>query len=431
MRTLPAMAGPIDVVKASKVFVPGGRPTLTYVPRAELALERSVEDYLDERHKVLSVSGPTKTGKTVLLRNQVSGAIWLSGGTIETIEDFWSSLADALGVDTETGVDGQLTHTETEAAGGGVSGGFAKADYVGSDAVSRGRTQIARRKHSSRDAARRELMSNVDTVVVIDDFHYIPQSVQLQIARGLKDLVFEGVGCIVAAVPHRAYDVVRVEKEMTGRVVQLEVGFWSAHDLREIASRGFAALNVRATEEIVDRLVAESFQSPHLMQEFCRELCKANGVSETRPGDGEDLRVPEWDEYFTKMAPGTSKAAFDLLARGPRQRSDRKPRLLVDGTETDIYGAVLRAIAKTGPLTALTYEQLRGALREVLSGDVPQRHEVTRVLEEMSKIAREQLEGEPVVDYDAELSTLYISDPYFAYWLRWGSHNAAGASAEA
>ena len=44
-----------------------------------------------------------------------------------------------------------------------------------------------------------------------------------------------------------------------------------------------------------------------------------------------------------------------------------------------------------------------------------------RVLQQMSKIAREKIEGEPVVDYDAELETLYISDPFFAYFLRWGT----------
>jgi hypothetical protein len=97
------------------------------------------------------------------------------------------------------------------------------------------------------------------------------------------------------------------------------------------------------------------------------------------------------------------------------------------GQETDIYGAVLRAIAYTGPLTELTYEQLRAALRSVLasSDEPPQKHEVTRVLDEMTRIAREQIDGEPVVDYDGELATLYISDPYFAYWLRWGTHVTA------
>lgn len=417
------------VIKAAKVFVPGGLPTLTYVPRSELHLEHRLDEYVDERHKVLSVSGPTKTGKTVLLRSRLSKARWLSGGSIGSIDDFWSALAEALGVDSETGLDGQLTHVETDSDGGGLTAGFLKGDVSRSEATTRARTQVARQKHTPKDAARRALQANPEETIVIDDFHYVPQDVQLQIARGLKDLVFEGVGFVVAAVPHRAYDVVRVEKEMTGRVVQLEVGFWSPSDLREIAVRGFHALNVSASDSLINRLVAEAFQSPHLMQEFCRELSKANGVSETVPVLRE-LVEPEWPSFFAKLAPGTSKAAFDLLARGPRQRSDRKARTLSDGTHTDIYGAVLRAIAKTGPLTSLTYEQLRGALREVLLDDVPQRHEVTRVLEEMSKIAREQLEGEPVVDYDAELATLFISDPYFAYWLRWGSHNAASTPAD-
>ncbi len=257
---------------------------------------------------------------------------------------------------------------------------------------------------------------------MIDDFHYVPQGVQLEIIRGMKDLVFDGLALIVVAVPHRAYDVVRVEKEMTGRVAQLEVGFWDDGDLREIADRGFDALNVSDENGLISRLVDEAFQSPHLMQEFCRELCKLNGVTETSDGMAV-LEAPDWDDFFARLAPDTSKAAFDLLARGPRQRSDRKARTLAAGGETDIYGAVLRAIAKTGPLTALTYEQLRGSLREVLAEDAPQRHEVTRVLEEMAKIAKEQIEGEPVVDYDNELATLHISDPYFAYWLRWGTHN--------
>jgi hypothetical protein len=33
----------------------------------------------------------------------------------------------------------------------------------------------------------------------------------------------------------------------------------------------------------------------------------------------------------------------------------------------------------------------------------------------MSKIAREKLEGEPVVDYDEDYQTLHISDPFFAF----------------
>ena len=55
-------------LRVGHVFVAGGLPTLTYVSRNERGLEQKITDYIEERHRILSVSGPTKTGKTVLLR---------------------------------------------------------------------------------------------------------------------------------------------------------------------------------------------------------------------------------------------------------------------------------------------------------------------------------------------------------------------------
>ncbi|WP_156372841.1 hypothetical protein [Deinococcus sp. Leaf326] len=50
------------------VFVAGGEPSLTYNPRENLSLEEKIRDYLEERSRILSISGPTKSGKTVLVR---------------------------------------------------------------------------------------------------------------------------------------------------------------------------------------------------------------------------------------------------------------------------------------------------------------------------------------------------------------------------
>lgn len=320
-------------------------------------------------------------------------------------------------------MDGGISQTSSGDFTGEVSVPFAKGGAKKGNRITRDRRMTERTAISPKQASRKALREDPNRVVIIDDFHYVPPEVQVEIVRGMKDLVFEGVALIVAAVPHRAYDVVKVEKEMTGRVTQLEVGFWADDELKKIATSGFSALNVVVSDANVTRLVDEAFQSPHLMQEFCRDFCRQSGITSTRP-TAVALEEPDWGAFFAKLAPGTSKVAFDLLARGPRQRTDRKIRYLRNGAETDIYGAVLRAIAATGPLTAITYEQLRSAIRSVLSQDdePPQKHEVTRVLDEMTRIARDQIDGEPVVDYDSTLATLYISDPYFAYWLRWGTH---------
>ncbi|MEK6312651.1 MAG: hypothetical protein V4755_18300, partial [Curtobacterium sp.] len=147
----------------------------------------------------------------------------------------------------------------------------------------------------------------------------------------------------------------------------------------------------------------------------CLNLCKVNRV------DGELRKKfvdPDWQEFFEKNASATSKSAFDLLKAGP-PRSNRNPRTLVSGVVTDIYGAVLHAISATGPRTTLPYEDLRASLRDELATDVPQRHEITNVLEQMTRIAKDEIEGEPVLEYDTDYATLHLVDPYFAYYLRW------------
>jgi hypothetical protein len=155
------------------------------------------------------------------------------------------------------------------------------------------------------------------------------------------------------------------------------------------------------------------------MQDFCRELCKTNRVRETT-AERRKLDAPEWGGFFRSRADASAKLAFERLARGPRERTKRIPRVLKDGRSVDIYNLVLEAIAHTGPKTTLSDVELRTAIREIMAGDPPASHEVTRILDEMTKIARTG-KGEPVVDYMAEERQLHIADPFFAYYLRWGA----------
>jgi hypothetical protein len=398
------------------VFIPGGLPTETYVSRGHLGLEETLGSWLERRQKpLLSVSGPTKSGKTVLLRKLIPGAMWLSGGAIDNVHDFWATVCDELEVFTEH----VITASRTQSAGAEVTGAatavVASVSGTGrvDDALDKG---ISRARSADPRSAARKALRERRPVVIIDDFHYIDSDQQLLIVRGLKDLIFDGLGVVVAAVPHRAYDVVRVEKEMTGRVEPLPVTQWQDDDLSLIAVQGFQALGVDVTRDIVARLVAESFGSPHLMQTHCLNLCFDNREGRVL---NKVIVEPEWRGFFERQASATSKSAFDLLKTGPRTRTDRMVRTLKSGIQTDIYGAVLAAVESTGPRTTLVYEEIRASLREVLTSELPQRHEITNVLEQMTTIAKDKIEGEPVLEYDSEYSTLHLADPFFAYYLRW------------
>lgn len=78
------------------------------------------------------------------------------------------------------------------------------------------------------------------------------------------------------------------------------------------------------------------------------------------------------------------------------------------------------ATAEAGVET-VEYEELRNALRAVLDEELPQAHEVSRVLEQMAKISSLDESSVPVIDYEKEERKLHVTDPFFAFFLRWGS----------
>jgi len=404
-------------LRYTDVFVPGGYPHYTYNSRETRELEQRVGSTLDNLCKLVVVTGHTKSGKTTLVQKILprEDAIWIDGGGINDEEDFWSVILDELNLfqTTETGT----TSTKEKSVSGetSVEGGvvFAKGQAKASTSAgsSREATSTSSRVVSSKSAALAGLRSS-KTPLVLDDFHYLPKQMQGSVIRALKPLVFNGVPVVIIAIPHRRYDAIKVEKEMTGRILSIEVPVWAESELGFIPVTGFALLEHRVDTAHVNRLAEESIGSPHLMQEFCREISR-------RDFAGDNL-----DEIFFTTAENTiGRPIFDKLARGPRQRSDRIPRQLKDGTTVDIYGLVLSGLAHIKPgLVTLEYEDLRTAIKEIcLAENVPTLQEVARVLKHMSEISATDESSTPVIDFDEDEKRLHITDPFFAFYLRWGS----------
>ena len=55
----------------AEVFTPSDTPTLTYVGRVDLRLEAKFSSYMKMPNMVNSISGPSKSGKTVLINKSL------------------------------------------------------------------------------------------------------------------------------------------------------------------------------------------------------------------------------------------------------------------------------------------------------------------------------------------------------------------------
>lgn len=409
------------------VFVPGGFPRHTYNPRGDKRLEDRLKEVSQNLCKLAIVTGHTKSGKTVLVRSVLprEDTVWVDGGTVGEEDDFWTTVIDQLQLFQGT-EQGHGTDTGGEITGSGKAGAnflIAKGEAEVGAKLSRSRTDTSgkTRSVSSRIVALRGLPIS-GRALVVDDFHYLPKELQGDIVRALKPLVFDGLPVVIIAIPHRRYDAVKVEKEMTGRILPVDIPSWADHELSFIPNTGFPLLEGELPDGLDEKLATEAIGSPHLMQEFCRNICRAHGVETSFANQPVQLDGSNLRQVFRETAETIGRPIFEKLARGPRQRSDRIPRKLKSGSDTDIYGLVLHALAHIGPaLVTIEYEELRAAIREVSATDPPQLHEVARVLKHMSDIAATDQSSTPVIDFDEDDKRLHITDPFFAFYLRWGS----------
>jgi hypothetical protein len=158
------------------------------------------------------------------------------------------------------------------------------------------------------------------------------------------------------------------------------------------------------------------------MQEFCRNICYKSGFRETPPQPRSINPNFDYAIIFREVARDLGKSIYDKLAKGPRQRTDRLLRKLKNGKSVDIYKVVLLGLAHLKPgVQTIEYEELRNALRLVLDEELPQAHEISRVLEQMAKVSSLDESSVPVIDYEKDDRKLHVTDPFFAFFLRWGA----------
>jgi hypothetical protein len=204
--------------------------------------------------------------------------------------------------------------------------------------------------------------------VFVDDFHYIRKEVQEAIGKQIKEAAESGVRICTASVPHRADDVVRSNPELRGRVTAIDVDRWKDDEVEQIAYHGFRELNVDIAPPILNRLTAEAFGSPQLMQAICLNFCFENKISETLP---EHRRI-DIDFVTLQNVLGRTSTLTDfssmlsVLHDGPKLRgTERKEFNFIDGSKGDVYRCVLLAIKADPPKLSLRYDEMMTRTNEM------------------------------------------------------------------
>ena len=406
------------------VFTPTGVPTYTYVDRSAQSLETQLRNAIRTPGMIASLSGPSKSGKTVLIRKVIDqdSLITVSGAAITEPDHLWTRVLNWMEAPSAMTHSTGHTFSGELAAKAQASAGIlvAKAQIAGEGRAGyenvRTKEQVFER--TGIDQVIREIGGS-DFVVFIDDYHYMPKDVQSAVGKQIKEAAERGVNICTASVPHRRDDVVRGNAELRGRVQGIDFAFWEVAETKRIAEQGFSALGVNLPSFVIDRMAEESFGSPQLMQQICLQACMRLGIDE-KFEVAADFPVTENEikKFFEQASTTTDfSSLLEGLHEGPKQRgSIRNQFQFNDGTRGDVYRCILLALRENPPRLSFPYAEIYDRTRSVCAGEVPAGSSVASALEQLPAIATDLEPNAQIIEWSDDV--LDIVDPYFLYYLR-------------
>lgn len=388
-------------LKAENVFKPGAYPEYTYVSRnyenTGISYELRLKQALRTAGCLTSLIGPSKMGKTILCEKVIGfdNIVELSGADFHVNTDFWAIVAAKV----ELPYNGEITTERELTAGNSKESDGKKEKYI-----------------LSKDKVIQFYKDN-EKVLVIDDFHYASKEMQMIMAQQLKDAIRKELKVVVVSLPHRADDAIRQNADLSGRLSLINIETWKEKDLKEIALLGFKQLHINITDEVAGQLAIECLTSPQLMQYICLSICI---LLEDKNEDTVKADMLESAYRFTTINFNYADVV-NVMSKGPNPRGKkRKLFKTLTGKELDLYGLIVESIAKNPPLMVMDIETLYDRIINLIPADDPKpdKQSVRSHMNNLQIILKDKEEIYKAVDWKDE--TVYILDPLFLFYLRWG-----------
>lgn len=389
-------------LKAENIFKPGAFPKYTYVSRnyenTGISYELRLKQALRTAGCLTSIIGPSKMGKTILCEQVIGldNIVEVSGADFNENTDFWAIIAAKVGLP----YMGEIT-----------------TERASTEGKSEERDSKSEKYILSKDKIIRYYIEN-NKILVIDDFHYASTEMQMKMAQQLKDAIRRELKVVVVSLPHRADDAIRQNADLSGRLSLINIETWKEEDLKKIAIKGFDKLGIKITDNIAEKLAIECLTSPQLMQYICLSIC-------TLLEDEKKLEVN--DEILEKAYRFTTinfnyADVVSVLIKGPNPRGQqRKLYRTVDGKELDLYGIIVESLAKNPPMTELDFESFYNRVFNVIEENDRLKLEKQTVRNHLNHL-QELLEGKEEIYRAIEWKDgkVYVLDPLFLFYLRWG-----------
>ncbi|MDO4328773.1 MAG: ATP-binding protein [Lachnospiraceae bacterium] len=384
----------------NSVFSSATFPEYTYVNRKSsqgFTYEERLQIALQQAGYLIIIDGPSKIGKTVLCEAVIGKdkLVSMTGNDFKGENDFWSVVAKKADIP----LRGEVENAST------VSG---QGEQV--------RTKYISQYSTNKERVLKYFLDH-KKVLLLDDFHYADEKMQLDAACQLKEAIRSNLKAVIVSLPGRVDETVKNNPDLQGRIMNITLKPWKDEELAKIPEMGFRKLKVTASKTLIDRLVMECINSPQTIQSICENI--GHYISDDMVLRDEDITR----SCYLRADYLTYQELYSKLLSGPSSRGQKRAvYYLKNGMTVDRYGLLLETLAKNPPLKSITTAEIYERAKEILDTEKTMTkltaQNIAGTIKLMFSILEEsKYEADKVFDWKDK--TLTFRDPLFLFYLRW------------
>jgi len=396
----------------------------------EIPLTYQVRSYVDGklinslyRDKHLVVFGGSKQGKTSLRKHNLrpEDYIVVQSGNAMTIGQIYASVLKEAGAVIEVSEKSTTRGEKKLRVEFNISTSLPllKAEGKGATELGRNSETTSERKHleidpsDPNDVIRVLQDMNFKRFIVLEDFHYLSEDVQRQVAMDLKAFHEKSSLCfIVVGVWLESNRLVLYNGDLGGRLIPIEADRWEQSDLEAIIIAGEQFLNIHFPNDVRSAILSSAQGNVGILQETCYRLCEDQNITQT---------------CETNTDVGSAQEVTEIVQELAREQSGRYQNFLsqfIEGlvkSELEMYRWIAYVIINSSSsdlrkglkaFEVFTRMQLVHPYRERLRFN-----NVLQVIKNIGKLQHLKKVQPVILDFDSSANLLRIVDSGFTLFL--------------
>lgn len=237
-------------------------------------------------------------------------------------------------------------------------------------------------------------------IVVVDDFHRLPEFTQNGLADYLKYLADYGnknKKLIIVGIPNTGETLIRISFDLANRITIFKLGQAKDEEINELIKKGEAALNIEFKQRT--SIVRESFGSLYIAQLLCTYVAIINNIEETQR---RKLKIESGIFEVTNRIMQDLSPKFDDSVRFFASIGNRRDRTCIEFLKE-------LAVIEDGVLNIYHLRAKRPELKIGIDNLVSER-KIQEFYKEYPECKRHLL-------FDERVPAIIIDDPQFKFYL--------------